>query len=542
MFTVILIAAGIVYYRAFDPDKFGFYHDDGIYVVTAKALAARGEYRIISLPGEPFQTKYPPVYPLALSVLWRIDSRFPDNLPLLYATSAVAMLVFLAVGAAYIVRQGYATSAEAPLILLFSAFNFRSVILASSTLSDALYAALSICALWFADSRAGKRGDLFGGAALGGTLVLVTLTRISGVALWAAVLLRSLVGRQLGRVYIPSCIMAAALAGWIVWCHGHHSGGGEGYYTSYLQDWLAMLQSSVAGERQHLIVAAGTMAAKNILAVTAAIPLVCLGIRMNWYQGLSDAELVLAVVLGLSVLTLIIAGFVRTHTRGNGLLHYYCVAYVGLHLFWPYGIFDRFLVPLLPFLLLFLVRGGRLAWTEILRLRGTGPRLAPATLAIISCFTLPAAVVVAGYRSSYGLYKDLAQSKARYAETARENKEVLAWLRANTNPRDTLGCYRDPLYYLHSGRTAVRFPTPSAAGFPQADADRMMRFVDENNVRAVICTPADFELESEPVIRRDHFGRLLEERPDDFEPVFTTRSGASRVYRVHLRTSDRIHD
>ena len=60
--------------------RFGDFHDDSIYYVTAKSLAGGGGYRIESLPGEPAQTKYPPLYPLLLSIAWKFDPQFPRNL------------------------------------------------------------------------------------------------------------------------------------------------------------------------------------------------------------------------------------------------------------------------------------------------------------------------------------------------------------------------------------------------------------------------------------------------------------------------------
>src|SRR5689334_11630713 len=60
----------------------GFYHDDSIFWVSAKSLAAGDGYRISSLPGQPFQTKYPPLYATLLAGIWEINPKFPSNLPL----------------------------------------------------------------------------------------------------------------------------------------------------------------------------------------------------------------------------------------------------------------------------------------------------------------------------------------------------------------------------------------------------------------------------------------------------------------------------
>src|SRR5215467_2763830 len=75
----------------------GFYHDDSIYWVSAKSLADGHGYKIASLPGEPYQTKYPPLYPALLSLIWRIDPNFPSNLPWATLFSWLCLPAYLAV-------------------------------------------------------------------------------------------------------------------------------------------------------------------------------------------------------------------------------------------------------------------------------------------------------------------------------------------------------------------------------------------------------------------------------------------------------------
>src|SRR3954471_19102780 len=79
LLTGLLLPSAVFLWGNSDLPQFGDYHDDGIYFVCAKSLAA-GEYRIESLPGAPAQTKYPPLYPLLLSLAWRINPAFPENL------------------------------------------------------------------------------------------------------------------------------------------------------------------------------------------------------------------------------------------------------------------------------------------------------------------------------------------------------------------------------------------------------------------------------------------------------------------------------
>lgn len=45
----------------------GFFKDDGVYLASAYSLASGDGYRTASLPGTPWQVKYPPLYPALLS-------------------------------------------------------------------------------------------------------------------------------------------------------------------------------------------------------------------------------------------------------------------------------------------------------------------------------------------------------------------------------------------------------------------------------------------------------------------------------------------
>src|SRR5262245_12078008 len=65
------------------PDVCGAYHDDGVYVITAKSLAEGHGYRLLHLPGQPRQTKYPPLFPAVLALFWRLYPDYPANLRLL---------------------------------------------------------------------------------------------------------------------------------------------------------------------------------------------------------------------------------------------------------------------------------------------------------------------------------------------------------------------------------------------------------------------------------------------------------------------------
>src|SRR5579872_192688 len=78
-----------------DVPHFGILQDDGVYFIDAKALAEGSGHRILSLPAQPNDTRYPPLYPLYLSLAWRLIPAFPANLPLALALSWLSLPLVL---------------------------------------------------------------------------------------------------------------------------------------------------------------------------------------------------------------------------------------------------------------------------------------------------------------------------------------------------------------------------------------------------------------------------------------------------------------
>jgi len=85
----------------------GHLHDDSIYWAAAKSLAQGHGYRILSLPQQPFETKYPPLFALALSLIWKLDPRFPENLQLSTVFAWVWLPIFLALAWRWFSRAGF---------------------------------------------------------------------------------------------------------------------------------------------------------------------------------------------------------------------------------------------------------------------------------------------------------------------------------------------------------------------------------------------------------------------------------------------------
>jgi hypothetical protein len=145
--TVIVVILPF-YYLAWSTPSFGIVHDDGIYLVTAKALATGRGYRIISLPREFAQTKYPILFPLLLSFVWRLDPVFPQNLALLKLVPLLSTVAW-AMGLFCLARR-IAIPRPHALCLASLLLAFPWVVSFSGLLrSESLFAALSTWAVVF---------------------------------------------------------------------------------------------------------------------------------------------------------------------------------------------------------------------------------------------------------------------------------------------------------------------------------------------------------------------------------------------------------
>ncbi|HXG33773.1 MAG TPA: hypothetical protein VNJ11_10430, partial [Bryobacteraceae bacterium] len=159
-----------------------FNNDDGLYLVGAKSLAEGNSYRILSLPGEPCQTKYPPLYPMLLALVWRWNPHFPENLAALGVLAwLMAPLTVLAASRLYS-ELGVAPRDRLALCAFLAVHPLVSL-LSTHLLAELPFAGLVFAAIALAE-RAARRPDGYGLAALAGAVAgLAYLTKSAGIVL-----------------------------------------------------------------------------------------------------------------------------------------------------------------------------------------------------------------------------------------------------------------------------------------------------------------------------------------------------------------------
>ena len=535
----ILISAALLYLIVLNPDRFGTYHDDGIYVTTAKSIATGQGYRIISLPTEPAQTKYPPLYPFLLSLVWRVNSDFPQNLIPMLWLSIAASIGFLAIAWKYLVVCDYATPWQSTIAVALAAFNSWTIVLSTSVMSEMLYAMLSVTALYFAE-RLDRRTGWLASVGTGVICGLAFLTRTSGIAVVLA-LTAYLIARRSWKPLIGSIGVALLFVmGWITWSYLNRTqtvGVNVAYYTNYLQDVREVIGNIQSLNEASKLTVVMTILGKNLLGlIVVSIPLICSGGLSDISRGASHGVfVVMSLFVVLVMFMLIVSNIIRRISTRLQLLYLYLFFYLAIHLVTPYTTYDRYLIPLLPFLLLFFVSELSRLFSGVrnqLRSRQgftnqlSGAVVGVATLAIVG-------VVLFGYLRGIQLQVSLIDRQAG------EEEQIVRWMVSNTEVSDTIISFRDPVYFLRTGRKAARsVPTALIDGAlfqsrqptVEEELPAMRSIIKENHGRYLVVS-LDY-LDRLPSSFRDSFNEMISRDPASFIPVFESDSGRSTIYRI----------
>jgi hypothetical protein len=533
-----IAASCLTYVAAVRLERFGFYRDDSMYVVMAKSLATNRGYRVLSLPGEPIQAKSPPFYPFLLSLIWWAQPRFPENITLMTLLSVVVTTAFLVLAWRYLIKHGYATHWQAFAVVALVGINWRTVVLAGGVYSEMVYAALSILALYMAETYEKHPERWLAGLASGALVGLAFLTRSAGIALLLA-LACYYITRRFWKGLLPIATAAAIVMGWLAF--GQISGSGAdnvnaGFYESYFSTFSQLVGGSQAQGFSGMLKVVSHVITTNVVGLLfVSVPVVCLGLN---YDAVVNFRFGFPLVAA-AVLLLIVGGFLRQTRERFRLMHLYVLSYVAVHLLWPYTAYDRFLMPLLPFLILFFVIEAGALWILVRDSWRLPGQISKKLSAALIAGVVGSAAGIALYNYGSGLIRSMTVSTMnKIARPSAEDREAIEWINANTQPTDVLVCYRDPLYYLYTGRKATRSVLSRQGGLldEQGSLDEaskaLLRIVEDNNARYVVFTDSDFDLESEPDVQRDNLVSVLQQNPSVFVPVFHSRDKRSAVYRI----------
>ncbi|MBZ5593419.1 MAG: hypothetical protein LAP39_14345 [Acidobacteriia bacterium] len=491
---------------------FGHLHDDSIYWVSAKSLAEGRGYRILSLPNEPFQTKYPPLWPLLLAAIWRINPHFPENLKLGMALGWLMLPAFMALAWRWFYAAGFSLRTRVAMCAAI-ALSPSAVFFSTSLFSDLAFSALLLAAILVilvAERRAWMAlpAGLLGAA---GYLVKTgALPLLIAGPLWLALRKRYRAAALFFFTMVP------AVAGWTLWVR-HHLSHATDIVSVYYTDYLGYERLCVGWRDLPVVVW------RNLDGIFHGITgfLMC---------GLSGTPLGMYLSRALAIAALV--GTVRlARQRGMTVYHWFAAAYAAILLVWHFPPNERFLLPVIPLLLAGFVTEGaflagiiRQSWNRNTTNRVVALGMVAGLLAI--AYLGVSLNVDALFNDFPGIIEqDRAVLKSKLA--------TFRWVRRNA-PSGAFFADDDVVFFLYTGRHAASVPVLTRAFYHQ-DREAMLQplremsaFTREQHLDYLFVTTTDFHREF-PAPEQAEARKSLRQNPA-FERIY--QSELCAVYRV----------
>lgn len=445
--TGITLVWVIVAVFVVDPRAVGLFHDDGLYVLGGQSIARGEGHRIASLPGEPAQTKYPFLLSALLACIWKFAPEFPANARWLQGVGLLsgALLIPLTYRFA---RRGLGLDARlamgSALLVASSPVLFGVV---SWVLTELPFAVVALAALLLTEpSTDAAETPVWRSALAGGLSGAGILLKSQGVVLGVALVAAALSRRQWRQACVLLTCIAPGPISWWLFRVRHVSEPDSWllhYYVTYdyfLPHWtregLASLQAIVPvnlAESWRALFAlspVGGFEPGSWGSASVAVGLAC-ALVLVWYRGARATAIFFVLMIASTVL----------------------VPWMPL----------RFLVPLLPLVVTFLVllaaagtRRLAAAWNADEALAGHRSRTLAAGL--IGVALVANAVDLGGQLASFREdnlpdYPELQDARHGW----RGFEETISWIRLHSGKEDLVASMIDPFYYLHTGRRGLRF-------------------------------------------------------------------------------------
>jgi hypothetical protein len=457
----------------------GFYHDDSIYWVSGRSLAMGDGYRIESLPGQPYQTKYPPLYPALLAAIWKIDPQFPANLHLATLFAWLLLPIFLA-SLWYLLRDYGFSVRERYVLILIAALSPVTVVFSFSLMPELLFTALLLTSLILAEHAMKPEVPRRLALVAGIFAALAYLAKSIAAPLLVTVPLCFLLRWQFRKAAVFFAGMLPAVAAWQWWVARHLTHGWD-LVTLYYTNYVGYQSYNVPLHDLPLVIW------YNLDGFLQGVGKLLI---FDLPYGSKHLERVMAIAA--------IAGCVRLAARSRTLQ--YPIAALGMSailLVWHFPPDQRFVFPLYPLLLMGLATEAR-NLCGALRSAWTKPAFADrATVAGFGTL-LAGLAVFAIFCTAFGLAHVIPDLFATYRADFKAREEAYEWIDRNI-PRDVyVYAYQDPVMFLYTGHKACRLPIPPKFLYHGDDGgiDHLMGsiadFARNHHLQYLLLTPDDY--------------------------------------------------
>lgn len=529
---VLIVSVSAIYLFTLNPNWKPTW-DSAIYISLGKSLITGCGYTYMGYS----HIKYPPVFPLLLSPIIGLF-----GLNYLFMRLTIVLMAICSIGLSYLIcrrlfdptQETYVAEIVALSVALLSAFSYALLSEATRILSDFPYMFFSFLALIFIDKYSKTKTSLNITAVL--TVIFITLssfTRLIGLSLviasisylfWTAeentpavfqaeqartknqrtlfsLVVSSKLSNVMRKAVFIGFITIASISIWIV----------RNQLVS--ESFPPELHEGMSYEREFILKtphSSYSSVAKNLLVRVLG------NLR---YYGLLMANIIsgknIQSRVGEGIVSLILLfGFLIRFIRNPTIIEFYVFFYMLVYLVWPAHQGERFLVPIIPFLFLYLLYLSKLAvelLAPMLKKISNVSVTVSLVVIIITCVLIglsvfPAIRVVANeHRTQY------------YRGEKGDYINAILWVKENTSPESVIVTNKAPWAYLLSNRKSF-----SLSSFN--DKKKIIAFIRKYNVTHVVTTP--FKSSDR------YISETISLHSDKFTEIH--KVGASKVYRFNV--------
>jgi hypothetical protein len=458
LFLLLLVPSAWFAWRNRDMPQFGRSHDDAIYFVTAKSLVEGHGYRIESLPGAPYESKYPPVLVWLLSFAWRINPQFPANLSVATALEWPAIPLFLWLSLIWFRRMGL-SPLQGWVGAAWLALSPYTLVMAAGIFTEVLFSALLLASLMAID-EARQREQGWGWAALAGLCAgLAYLTRTAGIVALVSGPAVFLLWKKRREACAFVLAMAPAVIGWMGWVKLHHTKATD-LVSIYNTDYIGFLLYDMHPRDW------GTMIWTNLGQLISSMGALVFPQEIDgflWY------------LIRMTTAIAIITGLVRRR-KEPALLPFVVLAVLAMaeSVVWNFPPNLRLLYPLVP-----LFTAGAIWEGEhfVGLLRGTvhhkdaSQRVAGWIVGGLVAGLMLTAIWMQGSMT----FQTLPEMRADNVRVRQENTEVYRWIDRNL-PADATVLSINPALYLYTGRRTASLITVPIYWYRQDEKRNVEQF------------------------------------------------------------------
>jgi hypothetical protein len=422
--AVVVLACALA---SVTPHPIGVFWDDGVYLLSAQALAAGEGYRYMYLPGTPPAIHYPPAFSLVLAALLKVTPAFPANVAVLKMLNPLCLAVGVYGAVRLAARHLGMPPVPAALAVGVCALIAPVLVLSNVLLSESFFFAVLIGALWLVEhvaSNGGVRAAVVAGLAI----AALTLVRtVGGVLLPAAVAVLWWRHRRREAAVLAVCALLA-LAPWQVWVWQASRGFPDelrGSYGPYLE-WV------IGGYRRDPALL-WEVFARNVTDLWTAFGRTFAPRMPRVLQWGVAAMVVAALGVGLAALA----------RRGSALAAF-LVLYSGVVLCWPYNP-ERFVWAVWPLAGIVLLAAARSVGEWGVGRWPHAPRAALAAFAVL--LTGHAAYAARGLAGGWAGSPQRAMTERLWP--------LVEWTATHAGAKDVVASDAHVMIALYTGRTTM---------------------------------------------------------------------------------------